>query len=51
MMKDSPQPDPSSIPAFDRAMRAIVAVPKSVVVPPPKAKAPPKRQQSRRKGK
>jgi hypothetical protein len=45
------QPDPSSIPAFDRAMRQIVAVPKSELDAmrrkAPKRKPP----QSKRKGK
>lgn len=44
------QPDPSQIPAFDRAMRALVKVPKSEVVKLER-KEKQKRQASRRKGK
>ena len=49
-MLPKPQPDPSQIPAFNRAMRALVTVPKSEVDAAWR-KEPKRKLQSKRKGK
>jgi hypothetical protein len=53
MSAPRPQPDPSQIPAFDRAMRAIVNVPKSEVdaMPRKEQKRKPQASTRKRKGK